>query len=348
MHLTTCLRAVFLLLRALRYHPLDIRSLGLSRQATVFHDYLMQTLPYAERLFQCRQSVAQLAAPRKFFADFSLAHIDDAVDAVALTLCKKHEQQLGMLTYEGLSRHRGCIAAGDYVLATIIESIRHGNTRDDLPLADQVAVWVGGRTLQMGDAGTSRQQRVHSVSDPLDPALEEAGKAGLSLPLDGIVATAPPSDHLRWKAEGLFRFCGIRTLDGDTYGFVDTTDDSSYELYGFALDTPEAARDCGMERVDSLLWGAQSPTVWRDDVEFVGLNPVLFMFASPLTYTLLACQEVYPLAQGGFLLGMVEPELETTARKRSRTLGLGVGWNSRTAAVKGTAAAPRKKRGLWR
>ena len=342
-HLTRCLSASLFLLRVLRFFPLDIAA-DVPAATQTFVEFLFDLLPNSESLFKCGVSVAHHSCPKMQFSSFCLAEIDTCADAVSLTLCKRHEQQLSMLTglHDGGARC-GCLAAADWALCVIMESIRQGKNSELFPIADQLVGWVCGRTLVHEETGgilSTRRRRVYTVNDPVFPSTD-AACGGWTMPWKNIVATAPPSDHLTWTAEGMYRHAGIRTMQGDLFGLDDSRDREgarSFRHYGFATDTAGAAGEQGMHAVSSLLWGSHPSDVWRDDHEYLALNPILFAFASPITYTLLSLPAPHPLSQGGSLTVPAHATDHAQSSKRK-------GWSSRQ---EGGQVSPRRGRGkIW-
>ena len=253
------------------------------------------------------------------------------VDATAMTLCKKHEQQLSMLTCNSDVNSSGIINAADWCIAVVIESVRRGRSNPCFPLADQMVAWVSGHKLlyEPGSGMAGRKPRVLVVEDRMLPSVE-IGLAGWKIPKDGQVVTAPPSHHLSWTAEGLFRCCGVRSYDGELFGILEAPRQMSFPNYGFKTDSQQYARECKMSSVTSLMWGSTPSDVWLDDSEFLALNPILFIFSSPIPYTLLALPP--PITLSGGLLVQIPYTASDDSSSCSSVKPMR-SWSSRTGII---------------
>ncbi|KAJ9471456.1 hypothetical protein DIPPA_05205 [Diplonema papillatum] len=352
-HLTKCLSATFLLLRILRFFPVHMT------ERNPFVDCLYELLPHSTLLFESGLSIGHAASPKSEYGQFSLSDVDICVNAAALALCKKHEQQLSVLS-SSCSADGGCTNAADWCVCVVVEALLSGRPDPAFPMAEQIVAWVAGCSLAYdvqhsrappsssgksrdgaaddslssstaAGAAHSRRRKVVVVPDPIVPSKELTSR-GWSSPRKGAVKTAPPSDHLSWTAEGVFRMCGIRTLTGELYGLENIPREQTYHRYGFCTDTIHAAKQRQMARVACLLWGSQPPAVWADDPEFLALNPIVFLHASPIPYTLLFITA--PNLTAGYLVSL--PLSPGNRRQKA-------GWSSRSGAMQPKSREQSKK-----
>eukprot|EP01063_Lacrimia_lanifica_P011476 TRINITY_DN18247_c0_g1_i1.p1 TRINITY_DN18247_c0_g1~~TRINITY_DN18247_c0_g1_i1.p1 ORF type:complete len:1127 (+),score=441.15 TRINITY_DN18247_c0_g1_i1:109-3381(+) len=344
-HLTKCLTATLMLLRILKFYPIGVDAVP--RGSRRFLEFLYETLPHSVVLFEAGACLARPPEPKGRYNMFTLADVDALVDAVGLALCRRHEQQLNMLTAdEGGLAICGSMDAADWIVGVVAEAIRQGRPNPVFPISDQIIAWTTGRELEFDEAlvaGGPTPRRGARASprlqqEPIEP-LPDADAIGWRVPPDGLVNMAPPSDHLSWTAEGIFRATGVRTIDGELYGIEGCDRDVSWNHYGFATDTAAAARQARMTEVSSLLWGAHPSRVWGDDQEFMQLNPILGALVSPVTYTLLGASSV---SQGLLAGGALEFTPPLAREERADKRGAEVGeqsWSSRTGVVNAGASS---------